>query len=183
MAEYIYFVASLPYLAMDKDSPITYKRFMELAGEQLSKKDYLTLSKATFTHDKEKESNRIIKDWDDFNYTLNEYITQERAKKLSLDDPKYKIRCERNDEVEKMAHEIVSSSNPLDAEKAILKKYFDFLSNHKTDSLFSLDALIIYALLLQIKERAGSFSEEKGRETFEMLYTDIRKDISLRSNL
>ncbi len=183
MAEYIYFIASLPYLSIDRESPMSYTSFLELAKEQLSKKDYLTLTKATFDHEKEKVSSRIISDWDDFNYCLNEYLTEERAKKLGKKNPEYRARCRHSEDIQKKAESIVRIENPLDAEKAILAEYFSFLSSHEVDSQFSLDALIIYGLLLQIKERVSSFDRVKGREEFDRLYQDIRKDISLRSNL
>ncbi len=182
MAEYIYFVASLPSLYVDRDSAITYKAFMECAKEQLSKTDYSLLCKATFDHEKEKVQNHIIKDWDSFNYTLNEYLTEERAIKLGLNDPKYKAKCSANENVKKIAHRIVNLSNPLEAEKEILNEYFAFLLSHPVQSQFSLDALIVYGLLLQIKERVNAFSKEKGKAEFDRLYNDIRKDISLRSS-
>lgn len=183
VAEYIYFIVSLPYLSLDRDASISYGEFKKLAKEQLSVKDYQTLSKATFDHAGDKDSNHIIRDWDNFNYCLNEYLTQERAKKLGRTGDEYRARCAYNERIEHRASEIVSLSDPLEAEKAILGEYFIFLSKHEVESQFSLDALIIYGLLLQIKERVASFSPEKGRDEFERLYQSIRKDISLRSNL
>ena len=183
MAEYIYFIASLPYLSIDRESPMSYASFLSLASEQLSGKDYQTLTKATFDHEKEKVSSRIISDWDDFNYSLNEYLTEERTKKLGKNDALYRARCEHNELIHSKAEAIVKMENPLEAEKAVLGEYFSFLSSHEVNSQFSLDALIIYGLLLQIKERVSSFDREKGREEFDRLYQDIRKDISLRSNL
>ena len=72
--------------------------------------------------------------------------------------------------------------DPLQAEKAILSEYFDFLSSHEVQSPFSLDALIIYGLKLQIKERAEAFSREKGRAEFDHLYRDIQLEITSRSD-
>ncbi len=183
MAEYIYFVTSLPYCSLEREAPMSYSKFMHLAQEQLSHKDYQTLSKATFDHDKEKSECKILSDWDDFNYTLNEFITEKRAHKLGRSDKEYKARCAYNPIIEKRAEEIVALSNPLEAEKAILGEYFSFLSLHPVQSQFSLEALIIYGLLLQIKEKVGAFSKEKGKSEFDSLYSNIRKDISLRSNL
>lgn len=183
MAEYIYFIVSLPYLSLDREAGLTYGEFKKLAKEQLSAKDYRTLSKATFDHAGDKDSNHIIRDWDSFNYSLNEYLTQERAKKLGRTGDEYRARCAHDERMEHRASEIVALSDPLEAEKAILGEYFTFLSKHEVESQFSLDALIVYGLLLQIKEKVASFSPEKGRNEFERLYNSIRKDISLRSNL
>lgn len=183
MAEYIYFAASLPSVWMDKPSPMTYEEFLLKAKEQLNHKDYLELEKASFSHREGKASNRIVKDWDSFNYCFSEMLVEERAKKLGRGDClEYKSRVPRDENLEKKAKEILSISDPLEAEKAILSQYFDFLSSHPVSSPFSLDALIIYGLKLQIKERASSFVEEKGRREFDRLYGDIQNVITSRSD-
>lgn len=182
MAEYIYFVASLPSVWMDKEAPLSYEEFMSKAKEQLSKKDYAELAKATFTHEEGKASSRIVQDWDKFNFRLKELLTEVRAKKLGFgDNPEYKAKSERDNELEKKASRIVSLQNPLEAENAILALYFDFLSSHEVSSPFSLDALIIYGLKLQIKEKVKAFEKEKGEAEFNRLYSDIQKEISTRS--
>ena len=168
MAEYIYFAASLPSVWMDKPSPMKYEEFLAKAKEQLSEKDYSELEKASFSHREGKVTNRIVKDWD--------------IKNGKGDDPRYQPLSPRDENLEKKAKEILSISNPLEAEKAILGEYFQFLSSHPVSSPFSLDALIIYGLKLQIKERVAAFSEEKGREEFDRLYRDIQNVITSRSD-
>lgn len=182
MAEYIYFVASLPSVWMDKEAPLSYAEFMEKASEQLSKKDYAELAKATFSHEEGKATSRIVQDWDRFNYRLKELMTEARAKKLGLGEMScYKARSDRDAELEKKAAQIVAMKNPLQAEEAILSLYFDFLSSHQVSSQFSLEALIIYGLKLQIKEKVKAFDKEKGEAEFNRLYSDIQKEISTRS--
>ena len=183
MAEYIYFAASLPSVWMDKPSPMKYEEFLEKAKEQLSEKDFAELEKASFAHREGKVTNKIVKDWDNFNFTFSEMLVSQRAIKNGKgEDPEYKPRVPRDENLEKKANEILSISNPLEAEKAILGEYFDFLSSHPVSSPFSLDALIIYGLKLQIKERVAAFSEEKGREEFDRLYRDIQSVITSRSD-
>ena len=82
MAEYIDFAASLPSVWMDRPSPMTYEEFLLKAKEQLSAKDYKELEKASFSHKDGGATNRIVKDWDRFNYFFKECITAERARKL-----------------------------------------------------------------------------------------------------
>ncbi len=183
MSEYIYFITSLPYLSIERDAAMSYEQFLSQASEQLKKSDFNLLKKATFAHDEGVSGNRIIRDWDSFNFALEEYITEERAKKLGIRDTRYRARCPFNEEIRNKARRIVALPDPLEAEKAVLVEYFSFLSSHKVESQFSLDALIIYGLLLQIKEKVAGYDERKGRAEFDRLYSDIRKDISLRSNL
>lgn len=183
MAEYIYFAASLPSVWMDRPSPMTYEDFLLKAKEQLSAKDYKELEKASFSHKDGGATNRIVKDWDRFNYFFKECITAERARKLGKGNESRYFKADVKDQgLEKKARDIVMIKDPLQAEKAILSEYFDFLSSHEVQSPFSLDALIIYGLKLQIKERAEAFSREKGRAEFDHLYSDIQLEITSRSD-
>ena len=89
MAEYIYFAASLPSVWMDKPSPMKYEEFLAKAKEQLSEKDYSELEKASFSHREGKVTNRIVKDWDSFNFTFSEMLVTQRAIKNGKgDDPR-----------------------------------------------------------------------------------------------
>ena len=74
-------------------------------------------------------------------------------------------------------HSIVTELDPLEAEKAVLSIYFDFLSSREGGSPFSTEALMIYALKLQLIGRASSFSQEKGSAEFDRLYRTIEADI------
>lgn len=178
MAEYYYFVSSLPSVWMDKDAPISYSEFLAKAKEQMSASDYADLIKATFNPTgEEKSKNKTVSDWEDFIFKLNELLTEARAKKLDISDPVYKARCEKDNALLEKVKRIVDEDNALKAEQMILALYFDFLDHHQVSSPFSTDALMLYGLKLQIKERAKSFDQEKGRIEFDRLFSDIEKDI------
>ena len=178
MAEYYYFVASLPSVWMDKEAPITYKEFLSRASEQLSRTDFEDLKKATFNVEtNRKTKSKVVKDWENFEWKLNELLTEERAKNLNWDVDKYKAKCTPDRLLSEKLKKIVESPNPLKAEKEILDMYFEFLENHEVSSPFSTEALMIYALKLQIKEKAESFSKEKGRKEFDKLYGELEKQI------
>ena len=72
-------------------------------------------------------------------------------------------------------HEAVFNKNPLDGEMEILALYFDFLDENTPFDGFSLEALMIYALKMQIIERVRAFSQEKGRAEFRTLYGRIQE--------
>lgn len=179
MSNYYYFASSLPSLYMDKESPITYESFMKAAKDQIKEKDYRDLERVTF-HPEAGSGARlpIVKEWENLIFTINEMMTEERAKKLGLDAEKeYKARCSRDKVLEDKVKHIVNMDNPLEAERAILSLYFDFLSEHELSDPFSTTALMIYGLKLQIKERASSFDREKGKAEFDRLFKDVQKDI------
>ena len=174
MAEYYYFAASLPMLRMDKDIPISYSEFMEKAKGYLSRRDYNDLKLAVFSSGEEKASLPIVREWQEFQNSLSKAICRIRAERLGFSG--YEDRnIDRN--IESLARDIVENKNPLEGQKAILGLYFDFLSSRESGSPFSSASLMIYALKLQIMEKANAFDEEKGRAEFDKLYKVIEGNI------
>lgn len=174
MSEYYYFAASLPMLRMDKEPPISYSAFMAEAAKQLSRSDYSDLQHAVLEAGDGDVSLPIVREWQVFAGRLNAAICSVRAERLGFSGyaPDAADR-----EMEAAAREIVDNPDPLEGEKAILSRYFDFLTSRETGSPFSSSALMIYALKLQILERAGAFDEKKGRTEFDKLYSAIEKTI------
>ena len=173
MAEYYYFAASLPMLRTDKDIPISYPEFMEKAADQLSKRDYENLTFAFFDHKDDKATLPIVKEWQDFAYRLDNALSSVRAEHLGFSG--YSRNVDKS--FESIARDIVENKDPLEGEKAVLSLYFDFLTSRENGSPFSSEALMIYALKLQILERMNAFDEEKGRAEFDRLYEAIEGNI------
>lgn len=176
MAEYYYFIASLPTLYIDKEPPLSYESFLERAREQVSKRDFEDLKLVTFKAEGDAKL-PLVKEWESFIYKINEYMTEARARKLSLDDKEYKSRADHDKALEDRVNQIVELDNPLEAERALLALYFDFLSTRESYDPFSSRSLMIYGLKLQIIERSAAFSQDKGRAEFDRLFKDVQKDI------
>ena len=175
MAEYYYFATTLPMLVMGRGLPMSYSEFMESAGKYLSKKDYESLASLSVVSSDSHPSSRIAREWKAFHDRIETLLVEERAAVLGFDGYG---RTEGEDKgLREKVHSIVTEMDPLSAEKAILSMYFDFLSSHEAGSPFSTEALMIYALKLQLMERAASFSEEKGQAEFDRLYKAIETDI------
>ncbi len=174
MAEYYYFAASLPMLRMDREAPMSYSDFMSKAAEHLSKSDYSDLSLAVFGGSTGDATLPIVREWQDFAGRLSASICRIRAERLGFagyDD------AEVDRTLDGAAREIVENKDPLEGEKAILSLYFDFLTSREKGSPFSSTALMIYALKLQILERANAFDEKRGRAEFDRLYKVIEGNI------
>ena len=174
MAEYYYFASTLPMLVMGRETPISYEEFLASAERQLSKRDYQSLRSLSFRSD-EVPSTKIAREWKDYRDKIESLIVSERAGKLGFDgyDDAEGVDKSLRDRI----HSIVNDLDPLEAEKAVLSIYFDFLSSREGGSPFSTEALMIYALKLQLMERAEAFSEEKGQAEFDRLYKAIETDI------
>lgn len=134
--------------------------------------------KASFSpSEKEDSSNKIVRDWSEFIFKLNELLAEARAKKLNISDSSYLARCEKDNALQESIKRIVEEPNALKAEKMILSLYFDFLDHHPVSSPFSPDALMLYGLKLQIKEKEKTFDKENGKTEFNRLFSDIEKEI------
>ena len=92
-----------------------------------------------------------------FELSLREDIKQARIiKRDSLDEkPPRQVR------------DIFLKANPLEMEKALLEKRWDFIEEIDLDYLFDLNALILYYMKLMILERLSSFNKEEGAHVFE----------------
>ncbi len=173
MAEYYYFAASLPMLRTDREVPISYASFMEKAAEQLSRKDFADLSLAVFGEKEERASLSIVREWQDYAKHLENALCTVRSERLGFSG----YGREGDKSLEGIAENIVNNLDPLEGEKAVLSLYFDFLTSRETGSPFSSEALMIYALKLQILERMNAFDENKGRAEFDKLYKVIEGNI------
>ena len=174
MSEYYYFAASLPMLRMDREAPMSYAEFMERASEHLSESDYRNLRLAVFGTEEGEASIPVVREWQEYAGHLRAAINRIRAERLGF---KGYASDSMDRSLEPVARAIVENRNPLEGEKVILSLYFDFLTSRETGSPFSSSALMIYALKLQILERAGAFDEKKGRAEFDKLYSAIEKTI------
>ena len=172
--EYYYFAASLPMLSMGKELPITYSAFMEKAKEQLSRKDYEDLQLAVFSSSDKEAEIPIVRSWQEYARSVQSILCRIRAEILGFSGyGGYEI----DRTLESSLRSIVENKDPLEGEKAILSLYFDFLTSREPSSPFSSAALMIYALKLQLIEKANAFDEAKGRAEFERLYQNIESNI------
>ena len=174
MAEYYYFASTLPMLVMGREVPISYESFMAAAKGQLSRRDYLSLSSLSVSSSV-LPSSRIAKEWKEYRDRIENMIVAERAASLGLDG--YGSAETGDKSLKDRIHSIVHDLDPLEAEWAVLSLYFDFLSSREGGSPFSTEALMIYALKLQLMERSEAFSEEKGKAEFGRLYKEIETEI------
>ena len=175
MAEYYYFATTLPMLVMGRECPISYDEFMRSAKRYLSKKDYESLSSLSAVSFSSNPSSRVAREWKEYRDRIESLIISERASLLGFEG--YGEGEAADKALRDRIHSIVTELDPLEAEKAVLSIYFDFLSSREGGSLFSTEALMIYALKLQLMERAAAFSEEKGQAEFDRLYKAIETDI------
>ena len=177
MAKYYYFISSLPMLKMDQDPPFSHQDFLDKAKGLMSAKDYAELSSLS-GEDAGEPKSRLMRKWKDYKSLVLSVLVDQRARKLGLDDSRYKLKGKADGVLSERINRIVNDMDPLRGELEILSIYFDFLSSVPVTDPFSLEILEIYSLKLELLEESRSFSVEKGRSEFNRLFQKLGDDLS-----
>ena len=156
--KYYYLISSLPYLEFDKPPTIDREWLLDEAKKWLTDKD-LNIFKSVDVDNLSMLSSDtdIIKEQKVFELALRKDLKEARIiKRDSLDEkPPSQVR------------DIFLKANPLEMEKALLKKRWDFIEEIDLDYHFDLNVLIFYCMKLMIIERLFSFNKKDGLHVFE----------------
>ena len=156
--KYYYLISSLPYLDFDKPLTIDREWFLDEAKKWLTDKDL-----------------KILKSLDMDNFSVlssdTDIIKEQKAFEEALRKDLKEARIIRRDNLDekppKQIRDVFQKANPLEMEKALLKKRWDFIEEIDLDYHFDLNALILYCMKLMILERLASFNKEDGLHVFE----------------
>lgn len=155
--KYYYLVATLPYLKLAAEPPISTKTFLEECGKWLTEKDLQAVSEVGANQQKETSLTMpLLKEWKEFDGALRESLAKERAAN------KAKEQSKQNDEIKR----IISQGNPLLVEKEFEAVRWAFLEDKEPLYQFDVNSLVIYHLKLQITERLTTFNKDKGENYF-----------------
>ncbi len=177
MAKYYYFISSLPMLKMEEDPPFSYQEFLEKAKGLMKGKDYAEILSCSSSAEGEPHST-LMKKWKDYKVLVESTLVDQRARKLGLDDSRYKLKGKADGVLSDRIQKIVNELDPLQGEREVLSIYFDFLSSIPLQDPFSVETLMIYALKLELLERSRSFSQERGKNEFDRLFQKLGDDLS-----
>lgn len=160
MDKYYYVVAQLPLLAFDRETYMTTDMFLEEAEKWLSPSDYAILSHVRYdsTH-VPNNAPRLLKQYVDWEYRFRTDLAQWR--KAVKEGQDYKP--------EYFSASLVKENDPLEVEKALLKRRWSFIDEVEPDHHFDLEFLILYFFMLQILEQLALYQKEKGLEIFQKL--------------
>jgi len=160
MDKYYYVVAQLPLLNFDKEPAITSVQFLEEAEKWLSSSDYTILSNARYdSTDIGIDKPKLLKNYIEQEFQFrSELAAWRKAQKDGID---YKP--------ESFSVSLIRDGNPLEVERALLKRRWDTISIIEPDHHFDLEFLIIYFFKLQILEKLSLYNKEKGLEIFQKI--------------
>ena len=160
MDKYYYVVAQLPLLSYDKEPAIASQQFLEEAEKWLSSKDYTILSNARYDSTDVGISKPKL---------LEKYVEQEFQFRTELAAWRKAQKEGFDYKPEAFPVSLVKDGNPLEIEKAMLKRRWDKISQVEPDHHFDLEFLILYFFKLQILEKISLFNKEKGLEIFQTI--------------
>lgn len=177
MANYYYFVPSLPAIRSDSESFMSVEDFLALCRPRISRKDYGILSRVALTDDVVK-GNDFVEGYTRFRSMVNRELAWQRSQALGMSGDEYVNDGEKDVLVTSAVKKAVMEVDPLEGERILISLYFDYLDRnigfgHEWDLTF----LISYALKLQLLARRNAFTRDRGRAEFDSLFGQLRREI------
>jgi len=153
--------------------PLPYPEYVEQCTLWLSSRDLLQIRLARIDVEEippEKVYNDLLNRWISFENTLRNELVKIRSKALQIPEAKY-LRSESafDPSARPRVNQVFNIRSPHQAEIALLKIRWDFLTHYEAGHYFDLTALIIYGLKLQLLERMQNFDEAKGRQILDQI--------------
>lgn len=177
MANYYYFVPSLPSIRPDGGSYMTVDDFLALCRSHIGKDDYRTLVEVV-KGDGLVKGNAFVEGYSRFRTMVEKELVWQRSRRLGKDRSEYHNDTPPTGAISAAVRKAVEDEDPLRAEKSLLDLHFDYLDrNVGPEHRWDLTALISYALKLQLLSRRDSFTVEKGKGEFTRLSEALRGEI------
>ena len=157
MDKYYYITSQLPHLFFDRETSITIEYFLQESKKWLGSKEYEILSQIKINDISfDKKSPKVWQQFKEYETEFRNDLTQWR-KSLGTGQ-EYKPTS--------FSLSLVKEGNPLEIERRLLKRKWDFIESIEQGHHFDLELLMLYHLKLQILQRLFLFNKEKGMETF-----------------
>ena len=169
MANYYYFVSSLPMLMPYCEPYTDSATFAESCEQWLSDADLKVITTISLNPvaDAELPVDSVAAKWFSWEINLRNRIAKLRANKQGREVSG--MLLEEKDsfgEVDRIAQDIASTKDPLEAEKLLDDLRWSKLDDLEACHPFDLDKLCVYKLKLELCEKWLGREEEKGRDAF-----------------
>ena len=175
MASYYYLVATLPLLRYEGSSPFDTLSFLEQCKNQVSARDYQAIESALSGRP---SSHPFLKKWQQFTSMVAKELNDQRSKKLGLSASKYRNEGEKEFRIGEAVRQALSNENALDAELSLLELKWNYLDEIEALHHFDVEALLAYAVKLQLLERKSLFTKEEGNAEFKRLFSNLQSEIA-----
>ncbi|MEM5947704.1 DUF2764 domain-containing protein [Spirochaetia bacterium 38H-sp] len=172
MAQYYYFVSSLPLLNFDQSPPMGVSSFLSECSALLQEKDYRILESVLLDRDCEFSSDfaRNIREW--FR-AFNNALVVFRASRLGVGAEKW-LRGMPDGYFSEMIKPVFQHDSVVGKQEALYKFVWSFLDECGAGHFFDLEALIVYGLRLSLLEARSVQTLERGASVFDKVFDNLK---------
>ncbi|NOQ97939.1 MAG: DUF2764 family protein [Calditrichae bacterium] len=158
MDKYYYIVSQLPILFFNQETFMTIEYFLQESEKWLSSTDYEILSQVNINDiSLEKRGPKLWQKYRELEFEFRNDLALWRKS----------LQVEQEYKPTSFPPSLVKEGNPLEVERRLLKRRWDFIDGMEQGHHFDLEFIILYYLKLQILHRLFQFNREKGMTTFQ----------------
>ena len=185
MADYFYFLPSLPMLRWGEKPPVSRERFMALCQELLGTELASEIGTLQLLPDETRKTmSPVAAAWHNFETFLRNTtgnIRRNRMRKSNAVMANHATDYLSAIEAKRI-EEILAIASPLERENALDNLRWKFLDGLEARQTFSKGSVEIYALRLLLLEKHASRQYEAGKAAFDKLMNDgLEKAIKVRT--
>ncbi len=174
MAQYYYLAASLPMLFYDSESFPSREDFLVTCRQHISPRHYrLLVSTSTTDLQATVPSCSTLDLWRQWEISLRNELVRLRAKNLGREAQTYLVDSPGVLAPQAVAREAFAQESPLQAEDTLNRARWSYLDELEVGHYFDIEKILVYSLRLQILARKALFDEDRGREMFDKVYSEI----------
>lgn len=179
MSSYYYLVATLPMLRYEDSAPMSHEAFLELCHGNIGDSDYRLIRAASLaaTPDEGFQKHPFLRKWNTFRDMVTRELNDQRARKLELGGDRYKNEGDKEYRISETVRAALSASDPLQGELLLMQLYWKYLDDLSGLHTFDIEALLAYAVKLQILERKSRFTIQDGNSEFKRLFSNLQSKI------
>ncbi len=178
MSSYYYLVATLPMLRYEDDAPMSHEAFLELCHGNIGDSDYRLVQAASLVAvEGEPCKHPFLRKWNQFRDMVAKELNDQRARKLELGGDRYRNDGDKEYRISETVRAALAAPDPLQGELLLMQLYWKYLDDLSGLHTFDIEALLAYAVKLQILERKGRFSLQDGNSEFKRLFSNLQSKI------
>lgn len=187
MANYYYFVATLPSLMPGSAAPFGLGDFLEKAGRFLKKADLDTLAATTLCIPDDGDtplpaaSLPLLKQYYRWERGLRNELVRLRAQRLQKAADKHLKPGDVEWDALRVAQAAFAADNPLESELLIEKERWTLIERLATNCFFDMNYLAAYALKLQALQRRERFKQAEGEAGYQTVYSSVLESADYRN--
>ena len=177
MASYYYLVSSLPMVRLGDGPPLSDSDFLEACRTIVSARDMELIQASTLDRSELGIHNRFLDSWISYLKSFHYELDEQRARKLSLDQQRFRNPEGRDPWISDAVRTIMAASDPLQAELLMLHSHWNRIEMLVGLHAFDVEVLMAWRLKALISARGALFVPLEGNAEFKRLFSNLQTTI------